>query len=331
MILKTFEIEKISKTACSIFLLYGENEGFKNQIILKYFLEKNENIVHKYDEKEFIENYQDISSSFTNKSFFENNKIILISRATDKIVSIMKDLINNKFEDIIFIIKSGILDKRSKLRNLFEKENDVICIPFYSDDSRTLSSIASSHLRGSSISYSQESINLIIDRCNGDRELLKNELDKIKLFLGDRKKLKSEDVDRLTNLHENYSVSELIDNCLIRNSKRTTKILNENNFSSEDCILIIRTLLMKSKRILNLKENLDASKNIDTAISNYKPNIFWKDKPVVKLQMNKWNLENIKKLIIRINDIELLIKKNSNISKSLIYDFIINTSIDLSN
>ena len=88
---------------------------------------------------------------------------------------------------------------------------------------------------------------------------------------------------------------------------------------------------MKSKRILNLKENLDASKNIDTAISNYKPNIFWKDKPVVKMQMNKWNLENIKKLIIRINDIELLIKKNSNISKSLIYDFVINTSIDLNN
>jgi DNA polymerase-3 subunit delta len=135
----------------------------------------------------------------------------------------------------------------------------------------------------------------------------------------------------LTNLAENYSVSELADNCLSRNFNKTIKILNENNFSSGDCILIIKTLLLKSKRILQLKKEFEKNNSINQTISSYKPPIFWKDKEIVKNQILNWTLADTEKLIFKINDIELLIKKNSVNSLNILYDFVLSTANQVNN
>ena len=132
---------------------------------------------------------------------------------------------------------------------------------------------------------------------------------------------------KLINLSENHGISELIDNCLAKNQKKTLNILNENIFTSEDCILIIRTFLNKSKRILKLCNEFENSKNIETTISSAKPPIFWKDKEIVKQQIYKWKPEKIKKLIYELFEIELIVKKNLNNSVNLVTDFILDKSI----
>ena len=132
---------------------------------------------------------------------------------------------------------------------------------------------------------------------------------------------------KLINLSENHGISELIDNCLAKNQKKTLNILNENIFTSEDCILIIRTFLNKSKRILKLCNEFENSKNIETTISSAKPPIFWKDEEIVKQQIYKWKPEKIKKLIYELFEIELIVKKNLNNSVNLVTDFILDKSI----
>ena len=111
-----------------------------------------------------------------------------------------------------------------------------------------------------------------------------------------------------------------------KNKKKTTNILNENNFTSEDCILVIRTLLVKAKRLLKLQEEMANNNNIDHVVSNFKPPIFWKDKDIIKKQIRIWSLEKMKKMIISINETELLIKKNSINSLNILSDFILSQS-----
>ena len=181
------------------------------------------------------------------------------------------------------------------------------------------------------ISISQQTINLLVDRCKGDRENLNNELNKIDNFLKSKKKINTEDILKLTNLAENYNTSELTDNCLAKNIKKTANILNENNYSNEDCILIIRTLLSKAKRLLKLQEEIKKNKSIDQAITNFKPPIFWKDKEIVKNQILNWSLKDIEKLIYKINDTELLVKKNSLNSLNIISDFLLSNALKKTN
>ena len=104
------------------------------------------------------------------------------------------------------------------------------------------------------------------------------------------------------------------------------KIINENNFNVDDSLLIIRTLLIKTKRILEIKKNQNQNINIDQIISSYKPQIFWKDKEIVKSQVSKWKLSDAENLIEKIYNLELSVKKNYQNSKYIISDFILNTA-----
>ena len=326
MIIKAYEHQKIKKLNNKIFLFYGENDGYKNQVIKDVFIDDFKGNIERFDEVEILSNFENFISSLRNKSFFNELKLILIARATEKIIKLIDELINKEINDIIIVLNAPTLEKKSKLRSIFEKEKNLICIPFYKDDNRTLSQLANNFFKKNKISISQEIINLIVERSSGDRINLNNELNKISLFLLSKEKINIEDVIKLTNLAENYSISELVDNCLSKNINKINKIFNENIFSVEDCILIIRTLLIKSKRLLEIKKIHSTNKNIEEVITNYKPPIFWKDKEIVITQASKWTLKDTEKLIFKINDVELLIKKNYYNSLNIISDFVLNTA-----
>ena len=307
-------------------MFYGENEGYKNYLIKEVFIDNFKGEIKRFEENEVLNNFEEFISSLINKSFFEQLKLIIISRASEKIMKLIDDLIDRGINDVTIVINASILDKKSKLRSIFEKNKNLICTPFYKEDSRALFQQANIFFKNNKISVSQELINLIVERSSGDRMNLNNELNKISLFLLDKKKVNIDDVIKLTNLAENYSISELADNCLSKNIKKINKIFDENIFSIDDCILIIRTLLAKTKRLLEIKKINEKNKNIEETILNYKPPIFWKDKEIVRNQISKWNLNDTEKLIYKINEIELSIKKNYYNSLNIVSDFIINTA-----
>ena len=323
MIVKAFEIKKINLDKTRLFLFYGENEGYKNEIIKKIFEKNYPNQIYRYDEKEIIDKKNDFFYSILSKSFFDNKKLIIISRVTDKIRDTIKEIISTNITDVTIILSANILEKKSKLRSFFEKEKNTICIPFYSDTNETMSNLSLNFFKKKEISISQETINLIVERCRGNRENLYNELEKIENYSRNKKRVNYDEILKITNLAENYNVSELTDNCLAKNTKKTSHILNENNFSTDDCILIVRTLLIKAKRILKLQEEINNNSNIEQVVKNFKPPIFWKDKEIVKTQIENWPLKKIQNVIIKINEVELLIKKNSLNSLNILSNFII--------
>tara|TARA_Y100000741_G_scaffold262818_1_gene203373 strand:- start:514 stop:1497 length:984 start_codon:yes stop_codon:yes gene_type:complete len=326
MIVKAYENQKIKSLKKNFYLFYGENDGYKNQVIKEIFIENYKGNVERFDESEILNNFESFISNQINKSFFNESKLILISRVSEKIIKLIDELLDRKIIDITVVLNAGSLDKKSKLRSLFEKDKNLICMPFYKDDNRTLFQLANNFFKKNKIPISQEIVNLIVERSSGDRINLNNELNKISLFLLGKEKININDVIKLTNLAENYSISELADNCLSKNIKKINRIFNENVFSVDDCILIIRTLLLKSKRLLEIKKMNNSNKNIEQIISNYKPPIFWKDKEIVKNQATKWSEDDAEKLIYKIHDIELMVKKNYNSSLNIVSDFILNTA-----
>ncbi len=324
MILKSYEINKINQNINHFILLYGKNEGLKNETL--NILNKDKNDISNYEEKEILESENVFIENILSKSLFEKKKFIIIKRATDKILKIIEILHLKNLEDTTIIINAENLEKKSKLRSFFEKDKNLICVPFYPDNDQTLSKLAYSFLKDKKISISPSNINLIVTKCNGDREALENELNKIEFFSKNGKKINKENISKLINLNENHSISELIDNCLAKNKKKIIYILNENNFNNEDCVMIARSFLIKAKKLLVLSTTFEVNKNIDLTISSAKPPIFWKEKEITKQQIYKWKSENIKELIYSLSEIELQIKKNINNSINLITDFILHQS-----
>ena len=324
MIIKSFELEKLKSLNLKIHLIYGNNEGIKEDVIKNSYIKNFTGEILKYDEQEILNNKDEFLSSLFTKSLFENEKLVIISRATEKLFAIINSILEGEFLETKIIIKSTNLEKKSKLRNLFEKEKRLICTPVYEDDSRSLNFIINNFLKEHKFNLSQEIKNILIERSKGDRINLKNELSKLKNLQISKTKFSIEDVLKLSNLAENYSVFELSDNYLAKNSKKVSNILNENNYSSDDCILIIRTILSKAKRLLKLKNQIDNNTNIDQAISSFKPPVFWKEKDILKKQAQSWSTNEVKEMIFKINDLEALIKKNTTNSMLFVSNFVSN-------
>ena len=326
MIYKSFELSKTKLNNHKFYLFYGENEGLKDETIKNLFEKNYQDKIQRYEEKEILDNIESFFNSVLTKSFFDNEKLIIINRATDKIRTTIEDLMEKNPEDIQIILNSKNLEKKSTLRKFFEKEKSIICVPFYEDNNQTLNSIISLFFRNKKIPISQQLINILIERSRGDRKNLNNELEKIESFSLNKKNLNIEEIIKLTNLADNYSASELVDHSLAKNTRKTVTILSENNYSDEDNIIIIRTLLAKLKRLVKIFELVDKKNNIEQAISACKPPIFWKDKPLVTQQIRSWEKDHLKNLIYKTNEIELLVKKNSVLAKNILADFIINNS-----
>ena len=326
MIYKSFELGKIKLNNHKFYLFYGENEGLKDETIKNLFERNYQDKIQRYEEKEILDNIESFFNGVLTKSFFDNKKLIIISRATDKIRKTIEDLMEKNPEDIQIILNSKNLEKKSTLRKFFEKEKSIVCVPFYEDNNQTLNSIISLFFRNKKIPISQQLINILVERSRGDRKNLNNELEKIENFSLNKKNLNIEEIIKLTNLADNYSASELVDHSLAKNTRKAVTILGENNYSDEDNIIIVRTLLAKLKRLVKIHELIDKKDDIDQAISSFKPPIFWKDKPLVTQQARSWKKWELKNLIYKSNEIELLIKKNSASGKNILSDFIINNS-----
>ncbi len=321
MIIKTFEVDKKKFDKNKFFLVYGENDGLKKDVI-QILKKKLNGKIESYDEKQIIDNNELFYENLFNQSLFEKEKIIIINRCSEKIYEIIEKIIEKNIPDIKIILNSIVLEKKSKLRNLFEKDKYLIVVPTYKDTSISLIEIAKKFFNNYKISISQETINLLVNRCNGDRGHLKSELDKILIYMNGKRNINLEEIHKLTNLSENFSINELVDTSLSKNSQKTSEIINESSYKSEDGILILRTVLQKTKRLLNIYEKKKENESYDNLINNYTPPIFWKDKPIVRKQLESWSKLRVKDLIEKVNKTEINFKKNSSLSLILVFNLI---------
>jgi len=327
MIIKSYEIKK-NKTNLlnnNFFLLYGENLGLKKDIknfITNELKKKNDSVeILSLFESEIINNKDNFFNLIYSGSLFSQQKIITIYETTDKIIDIVKETYKKYSEDIYLIFFSNVLDKKSKIRNFFEKENKLTCVACYLDNEKDLATITQLELKKNNINLSRESINLLIEKSNSDRDNIRNEIEKIAAYSLDKEKIELDEVKSLINFSGDYKSDIFVNECLCGNITQYKKIISELYVNTINQILLLRILSNKIHRLLKIKEKTNESNNFETLINTFKPSIFWKEKTIVKKQLTIWKLKDLKEIIPNINNTEILCKKNPQISNSIFMNF----------
>jgi len=327
VILKSYEIQKNPSNFLkyNMFLLYGENNGLRKDIreSIKIAVSQQDAHIELFTlyENDIIDNEENFYNSIYSGSLFSNKKIITINAGTDKIIKQINDIADKCPENIFLIIFADVLEKKSKLRNFFEKNLKTLCIPCYLDNDKDLEIITQKELKKNNIIISRESINLLIEKSNKDRNNLKNEIEKIKSFSLNKKKIEIDEIKSIINFSGEYKSDALINECLCGNILQYKKILSELYISTVNQIFLLRILSNKIQRLLNMKTLEINYNSLDSLLNASKPPIFWKEKPMVKKQLAIWNLNDLKKIIPEINDTEILCKKNPQISKIIFFNF----------
>ena len=318
MILKSYLIENNINNLDNFdsVLIYGENMGlkddFKELIKVKY---KDAEIINIFQD-EIVKNNDLLFNELSNDSLFSDFKIILLQEISDKIFTKIENFLEKKIVNTKIFIFSNLLDKKSKLRNLFEKDKGLASIPCYQDNHISLSNYIKRSLKDFS-GLTPEIINLIVENSGMERKIVKNELEKIKsLFLG--KNIDLDNCRELLNFRYSSSFEEIRDATLTGNKIKVNKLIGEIEFIPDNTIFYLAQLASRISRLAEL-QNINKSKNnIDKTIEEYKPKIFWKDKPVFKDQMNKLSYIKLNNILQKVGEAEKLIKTSSFIRNDLL-------------
>ncbi len=327
MIIKSYEVKntKTNLLKNNFFLLYGENLGLKKDIknfILDEIKKKNKDLeVISLFENEILNNENIFFDPVFSGSLFSQKKTIIVYETTDKILKKINTAYDKYPDDVFLIFFSDNLDKKSKLRNFFEKGEKTICVPSYLDSEKDLETIALIELKKNNIAISRECVNLLVEKSNSDRNNLRNEMQKIIAFCHDKKKIDFDELRSLINFSGDYKSDIFINECLCGNISEYKKIVSQFYVNTVSQILLLRILSNKIHRLLKIKELATGSKDIENIINNSKPMIFWKEKPLVKKQLQIWNLKELKKIIHEINNTELLCKQNPNLANNIFLNF----------
>ena len=314
MILKSFEVEK--NVECIIkykfTLIYGENLGLKDKLkkdIIKIF--SNYEIVNIYQE-DFNKNKDILINEFKNTSLFSDKKLIFVHQASDKII---KDIEILKTEQKIarVIIITELLEKKSKLRYLFEKDKELSLIPCYNDNDYTLQRIVNEELKGFK-NLNKEVIELILEASSKDRRKILSNIQKIKSFFETRV-IETNELENLLNSDRNEVFENIRDAALAGDKIKLNKFLNNFMFSQDDTFRYLNMINIRLIKLLEL-HNFRESNNLDFAVNNIKPPIFWKDRPIMLQHAKKWQKNKLKEALIYIGHIEEIIKKNSNLNST---------------
>jgi len=315
MIYKSYLIEQnINLLDKNLFLFYGENLGLKNELKDKIkFQNKNAEIIN-LSQDDIINNIDNFFNEILNISLFDEKKIYFINHVNDKILEAIKK-IEPKIDSQKFYLMSELLDKRSKVRNYFEKSNNCGIVACYNDNEISFKKIIIERLKNYK-GVTTENINLISDKCNLNRDKLNNELDKIYTFFLE-KNIDRNKLEILLDNKINNDFNLLKDEAFNGNKIETNRLLSDTIIETEKNVLYLNII---NQRLLKLNEifKLIGKTNLEKAIDMLKPPIFWKDKPAFLKQAKKWNMNKIKKILSKTYNLELEIKSNSIVNKNIL-------------
>jgi DNA polymerase-3 subunit delta len=315
MIYKSYLIEQnINLIDKNLFLFYGENLGFQQDLKKKIRNNNKDKLLLNFSQEEILKNEDQFFNEVINISLFEDKKVYFINQANDKILKIIEDIETKISEQSIFLF-SDILDKRSKLRNYFEKSKNAGIVPCYADNQISIKKIVMDKLKGFN-GLSPENINMIIENCNLDRIKLNNELSKIITYF-DNKNLETEKLIALLNIDINDDFNLLKDEALNGNKLRTNKLIGVSVLEEQKNFYYINLI---NQRLHKLAEIIVLAKNntLEMALDKIKPPIFWKEKANFLYQAKKWNLIKIKKILNKSYDLEIKVKSDPTIKKNVL-------------
>ncbi len=314
MQIKSYLVEQnIQNLNTDFALFYGENLGLKNEFKKMIKINNQRDEFLNFDQNELLKNSNIIINELSNFSLFQKKKIIYINNATDKILEIVKEIYESLNGNKVFIF-AGVLEKKSKIRNFFEKTNNLSIVACYSDNEITIKNIIQKNLKSFN-GLTPANLNTIIENSNLDRIKLYNELEKIKLFFSNKLITEKELQSILDpNFQDNFNL--LKDAALLGRKEETNKLLSSTILESEKNIYYLNLISQRLIRLYDVIKEGEKS-SIENALNNYKPPIFWKDKPIFLSQINKWSKRKIKLILKDIYHFEIKIKSNSFISKEV--------------
>ena len=329
MKIKAYELKSlVEKNKYAAYLVYGQNKGLvreKSQIIINSYKDNQTEII-KFENDELISEPEKLTNEFNTYSLTAEKKILHILNTKDNLTEIITDTVTDYDSKNLIIFETSELTPRSKLRKFFEKEKHLGILACYFDTERDVQELIETTFKKENMPINRDIVLLITKHLGNERHIIKSELEKIILYLKDKKEFKAEDILKCLSQNEDYGFYDLNYSISNGNVVKLDKIINQLYLEGINPIALLRSVSKHFQKILFVNQKIDLGMNLSESLSQLKPPIFFLYANQFKEQVKKWKTTLCYKAIERILETEELCKMNSKIAKIICWRTLRNIS-----
>lgn len=300
-------------------LVYGNDYGLVKEIekkIISYLLPTadgsiDEMAVKQMQPEDIKDDPSILLDEISSVSFFADKKLTRIADAPDSIFQTIEEALPETSLENFLLLTAGELKPTSKLRKLYESSSDLLAVLCYKDDDVSIKSLLRGKLQQAGISADNDTIEFLASNLGEDRLITSSEIDKIITFVGSAKQLSFEEATQILADSSQITLTELAFALSARDSTKAEKSLARVFSQQIAAVAILRAVAWHFQRLLRVKVVVETSPNVDAAVKSLRPQVFFRQIPQFKMDVNRWNKRQLTDVLNLISQAELASKKGS--------------------
>jgi DNA polymerase-3 subunit delta len=237
-----------------------------------------------------------------------SKRFILIRDAGDKSAVIISEAAAALHDGVFLVVIAGELSTRSALRDWFEKASNAAAIGCYRDEARDIHALVKQSFSAAGIEAGREVVDYLSTQLGNDREVTRQEIEKIIIYAGEEKTVSAEDVQTLVDYNRDTQMDDIVNAVADKNTAKLDRLLAQHLLEGTAPIVYLRALQRYFNRLYYIKARAEAGHDIETTVKNLKPKIFFRQEPLLIRHARNWTLPQITRALNYLISAELACK-----------------------
>lgn len=320
------------KPSARVILVYGPDHGLmreRAQTMAKTIVEDiNDpfNVITAAGD-EFTSDPERLSHEAHAPSMMGGQKLIRIENATDKLTTLIKAYLEDASDEALVIIEAGELGPRSSLRKACEAAKNAAAVPCYVEDERDLSRFIRNALQAEQLHIDNDALSWLAVNIAGDRQKVRSELEKLIVYKGDEQSpISYDDVRASCGSGGDVALEDLIYATAGNNPKDALKHFQKLTEEGVAFVVIIRGLQTHFQKLHRTLQAQSAGQTLESAMKSISPPIFFKQQPAFKAQLQRWSIQGLQKVLMKLLELETMCKQTAMPAETLCQQAILGIS-----
>lgn len=236
---------------------------------------------------------QEIYAEYYAQSLMGGRRAVVVKNADNNLAAVLKNIIPETKSDNLLIVCSSSLNTKSSLITWAKDRADVIIVGCYDDREENISESAAALLRAQGLIFDMATLQVLCARLSPDRKVNQSEIEKLAMYLGERKNVTIADVKAAVS---DVSGANYEDFCyyaaggeVMKACAMFERLLKEG----EEPATIIRQLTYHFNKLLGCAALLEGGKSTDEVVKSLRPPLMFYRKAAFMQQLRIWTRERL--------------------------------------
>lgn len=279
-------------------ILFGTNEGlineWQNKCATAVCEDTNDGFRYcSFEMEQITKDGGELYGEYHAQSLMGGRRVVVVKNADNSLYQLLKSMLPETKSENLLILSSSSLNTRSSLISWAKDCDNIYVVGCYEDREADISQSVAQMLRERGLQTTPDVLQFLSSKLSPDRKMNMAEIDKLALYLGEKKNVDIADVRACIS---DIAGADYEDLCYFVAGGNTQKACNafvRLVKEGEDASTLIRQISYHFMKLMSISALISEGKSTEEALKSLRPPLMFYRKDEFIRQLRIWNKERI--------------------------------------